>query len=96
MALSSKSPRAWEGLRGGSRPISVSPGNVSAQPWLSLTEPPDILESCAFRERSSEAPAMPFTDAACASQAPRFYGTTSTILRVVGSTSTGVSSTTVY
>jgi hypothetical protein len=43
-----------------------------------------------------ETPAALFTQAANAPKASARYGTTSTILRVAGSTSTGVSSTIVY
>ena len=53
-------------------------------------------EKVATRKAYGEALAARFTHAASIPKASALYGTTSTILRVAGSTSTGVSSTIVY
>src|SRR6202020_2573048 len=66
------------------------------RPRLSLTEPLALRILRLEGAGSGEAPAARFTHAAGANKAHALYGTTSTILRVVGSTSTGILSTTVY
>ena len=67
-------------------------GKVAAT-W-GITDRAAGLRESLVRAGSRDAPA-PFTTLP-ASQGLRSYGTTSTILRVVGSTSTGVLSTIVY
>jgi hypothetical protein len=62
----------------------------------SLAEPGDVDPLSGSQTLAGQAPAALFTHSASAPKAFALYGTTSTILRVAGSTSTAVSSTTVY